>query len=176
MKKYITTISLVLNVILVTLFFFFYNSFKVVNDLRDVKSLSVAKHNSITNDVALNVIFGKIDSNFNLILTTITVLFTLFVFLTFFGVKEQFTFQLSSIKKKIRVQQDAWTEHKTELLSIKGDLSFEVAEKIGKDIKELNILNRINPETKWQWVGRIKAEEDIILEKSMSIVNKLHPA
>ena len=33
-----------------------------------------------------------------------------------------------------------------------------------------------DPETKWQWVGRIKAEEDIILEKSMSIVNKLHPA
>ena len=33
-----------------------------------------------------------------------------------------------------------------------------------------------DPETKWQWVGRIKAEEDIILEKSMSIVNKLHHA
>jgi hypothetical protein len=148
MKKFITTISLVLNIILVVLFFFFYNSFKLGNDLSDVKSSISTEHNPITNDVALNIIFGKIDSNFNLVLTTITVLFGLFAFLTFIGVKEQFRFQLRALKKKSRIQEGRWTEHSIELLNLKGDLSFEVAEKIQKDINELDIINKENPEYK----------------------------
>jgi hypothetical protein len=132
MKKYITTISLALNVILVVSFFFFYNPFKSLTETNNVKVLSESK--VITNDATLSIIFGKIDSNFNLVLTTITVLFTLFVFLTFFGVKEQFTFQLSSIKKKIRVQQNAWTEHKSDILDLRGELSYEIADKMSKDL------------------------------------------
>ena len=134
MKKYITTISLVLNIVLVILFFFFYNSFKLLSEANNVNLNVLPKSKSITNDATLSIIFGKIDSNFNLILTAITVLFTLFVFLTFFGVKEQFTFQLSSIKKKIRVQQNAWAEHKSDILDLRGDLSYEVADKISKDL------------------------------------------
>ena len=134
MKKYITTISLVLNIVLVTLFFFFYNSFKLLSEANNVNLNVLPKSKSITNDATLSIIFGKIDSNFNLTLTAITVLFTLFVFLTFFGVKEQFTFQLSSIKKKIRVQQNAWAEHKSDILDLRGDLSYEVADKMSKDL------------------------------------------
>ena len=134
MKKYITIISLVLNVGFVVIFFFFYNSFKVSNDLTDVKSTVSTEHNSISNDVALNVIFGKIDSNFNLVLTTITVLFGLFAILTFFGVKEQFTFRLSSIKKRIKRQKTSWAEHKSDILDLRGDLSYEVADKMSKDL------------------------------------------
>lgn len=134
MKKYITTISLVLNIVLVILFFFFYNSFKIGNDLSDVKSNISTEHNSITNDVALNVIFGKIDSNFNLILTTITVLFGLFVFLTFVGIKEEFKFRLSTLRKSFREQQILWDEHKSDILDLRGDLSYEVADKMSKDL------------------------------------------
>ena len=134
MKKYITTISLTLNIVLVVIFFFFYNSFKVSNDLTEVKSIVSTEHNSISNDVALNVIFGKIDSNFNLVLTTITVLFGLFAILTFFGVKEQFTFRLSSIKKRIKRQKTSWAEHKSDILDLRGDLSYEVADKMSKDL------------------------------------------
>lgn len=132
MKNFITTISIALNVILVVTFLFFYNSFKIINDLADVKS-TVTSH-PISDDVALNVIFGKIDSNFNLILTTITVLFGLFALLTFFGVKEQFGFQLRAVKRKLRAEKTSWAEYKTDLLSVKGDLSFEVADKISKDL------------------------------------------
>lgn len=134
MKKFITTISLVLNIILVVLFFFFYNSFKVSNDLRDVKSVVSSEHNPISNDVALNVIFGKIDSNFNLILTTITILFGLFVFLTFVGIKEEFKFRLSMFRKSFRKQQILWDEHKSDILDLRGDLSYEVADKMSKDL------------------------------------------
>ena len=80
MKKYITTISLVLNIVLVTLFFFFYNSFKLLSEANNVNLNVLPKSKSITNDATLSIIFVKIDSNFNLILTAITVLFTLFVF------------------------------------------------------------------------------------------------
>lgn len=137
MKKYITSFSLALNVILIVIFFFFYNSYKIVDDLRDAQNVSKVKSDSITNDVAINVIFDKIDSNFNLILTTITILFSLFVLLTFFGVKEQFAFQLSKIKKNIRKQNASWDEHKSDILDLRGDLSFEVADKIEKDLKVL---------------------------------------
>lgn len=134
MKKYITTISLTLNAILVVIFFFFYNSFKIGNDLSDVKSVISTEHNPIANDVALNVIFGKIDSNFNLILTTITVLFGLFVFITFVGIKEEFKFRLSTLRKSFGKQQILWDEHKTDILELRGDLSYEVADKMSKDL------------------------------------------
>lgn len=148
MKKYLYIFSFILNIIFVISFFFFYTSFKVANDFSEVKSVVSTEHNSIVNDVALNVIFSKIDSNFNLILTTITVLFALFVFLTFFGVKEQFDFRVSKLRKMFEKQSELLNKYKTDLLSIKGDLSFEVAEKIEKDIKELNILGKENPEYK----------------------------
>ena len=54
------------------------------------------------------------------------------------------------------------------------DATNDIVDKFKENISAFSKLP--DPETKWQWVGRIKAEEDIILEKSMSIVNKLHPA
>jgi hypothetical protein len=134
MKKYITTISLVLNIVLVVIFFFFYNSFKLLSEANNVNLNVLSESKSITNDATLSIIFGKIDSNFNLVLTTITVLFGLFVFLTFVGIKEEFKFRLSTLRKSFRKQQILWDEHKTDLLSVKGDLSFEVADKIFKDL------------------------------------------
>lgn len=134
MKKYITTISLSLNIIFVVIFFFFYNSFKVSNDLSDVKSVISPEHNSISNDVALNIIFGKIDSNFNLVITTMAILFTIFGFFLFQGLREHFLHHLSILDKRQSDNETSWDEHKTDLLSVKGDLSFEVADKISKDL------------------------------------------
>lgn len=134
MKKFITTISLVLNIILVVLFFFFYNSFKVSNDLSDVKSVVSSEHNPISNDVALNIIFGKIDSNFNLVITTMTILFTLFSFFLFKSVKDSFAHRLSMLYKRQSDSEASWAEHKSDILDLRGDLSYEVADKISKDL------------------------------------------
>lgn len=134
MKKYITTISLVLNIVLVTLFFFFYNSFKIGNDLSDVKSAIPTKHNPIANDVALSIIFGKIDSNFNLVITTMTILFTLFSFFLFKSVKDSFAHRLSMLYKRQSNSEASWAEHKSDILDLRGDLSFEVADKMSKDL------------------------------------------
>ena len=134
MKKYITTISLILNVILVTIFFFFYNSFKIGNDLSDVKSAISTKHNPIANDVALNIIFGKIDSNFNLVITTMAILFTIFGFFLFQGLREHFLHHLSMLDKRQSDSEASWAEHKSDILDLRGDLSFEVADKMSKDL------------------------------------------
>jgi hypothetical protein len=134
MKKYITTISLVLNVILVTIFFFFYNSFKIGKDLSDVKSAISTKHNPIANDVALSIIFGKIDSNFNLVITTMTILFTLFSFFLFKSVKDSFAHRLYMLYKRQSNSEASWAEHKSDILDLRGDLSFEVADKMSKDL------------------------------------------
>ena len=134
MKKYITTISLILNVILVTIFFFFYNSFKIGNDLSDVKSAISTKHNPIANDVALNIIFGKIDSNFNLVITTMAILFTIFGFFLFQGLREHFLHHLSMLDKRQSDSEASWAEHKSDILDLRGDLSYEVADKISKDL------------------------------------------
>lgn len=134
MKKYITTISLTLNIILVVLFSFFYNSFKILSETENVNIKVLSESNSITNDATLSIIFGKIDSNFNLILTAITVLFTLFVFLTFFGVKEEFVFRLSELRKVFRKQSKLLDDHKSDILDLRGDLSYEVADKMSKDL------------------------------------------
>ena len=145
MKKYILSISLIVNIILVICFAFFYNSFKCLSESKNINLNILSESKSITNDATLGIIFGKIDSNFNLVLTTITVLFALFVFLTFFGVSEQFSFRLSKLRKMFRKQSEMLDNHRAELLSIKGDLSYEVAEKIEKDIKGFDILNKQNP-------------------------------
>ncbi len=134
MKKYITTISLVLNIVLVVLFFFFYNSFKLLSETADVNLNVLSESKSITNDATLSIIFGKIDSNFNLVLTAITVLFTLFVFLTFFGVKEEFVFRLSELRKVFRKQSKLLDDHKSDILDLRGDLSYEIADKMSKDL------------------------------------------
>jgi hypothetical protein len=134
MKKYITTISLALNIILVVLFSFFYNSFKIGNDLSDVKSTISTEHNPIANDVALNIIFGKIDSNFNLVITTMTILFTLFSFFIFKSVKDSFAHRLYMLYKRQSNSEASWAEHKSDILDLRGDLSFEVADKMSKDL------------------------------------------
>ena len=134
MKNFITTISLVLNIILVVFFSFFYNSFKVSNDLSNVKSVVSSKHNPITNDVALNVIFGKIDSNFNLVITTMTILFTLFSFFLFKSVKDSFAHRLTILHKRQSDSEASWAEHKSDILDLRGDLSYEVADKMSKDL------------------------------------------
>lgn len=144
MKKYITTISLALNVILVVSFSFFYNSFKCLTETDNVNLNILSESKPITNDATLSIIFGKIDSNFNLVLTTITVLFTLFVFLTFFGVKEEFVFRLSEFRKAFRKQSKLLDDHKSDILDLRGDLSFEVADKIENHIKELNNIKTEN--------------------------------
>ena len=61
-----------------------------------------------------------------------------------------------------------------DLLEIRLNELNDIVDKFKENI--ITFSKVPDPETKWQWVGRIKAEEDIILEKSMSIVNKLHPA
>lgn len=134
MKKYITTISLVLNIVLVVLLFFFYNSFKGSNYLSDVKSVVSSEHNPISNDVALNIIFGKIDSNFNLVITTMTILFTLFSFFLFKSVKDSFAHRLSMLYKRQSDSEASWAEHKSDILDLRGDLSYEVADKMSKDL------------------------------------------
>jgi hypothetical protein len=138
MKKFITTISLVLNIILVVLFSFFYNSFELLSEANNVNLNVLPESESITNDATLSIIFGKIDSNFNLILTAITVLFTLFVFLTFFGVKEEFVFRLSELRKVFRKQSKLLDDHKSDILDLRGELSFEAAGRVESSIKELN--------------------------------------
>ena len=134
MKKYITIISLVLNIVLVVLLFFFYNSFKGSNDLSDVKSAVSSEHNPISNDVALNIIFGKIDSNFNLVITTMTILFTLFSFFLFKSVKDSFAHRLTMLYKRQSDSEASWAEHKSDILDLRGDLSYEVADKMSKDL------------------------------------------
>lgn len=134
MKKFITTISLVLNIVIVVLFFFFYNSFKLLSETKNVNLNVLSESKSITNDATLSIIFGKIDSNFDLVLTTITILFSLFAILTFFGVKEQFAFQISSVNDRIKNQKASWAEHKSDILYLRGELSFEVADKMSKDL------------------------------------------
>jgi hypothetical protein len=134
MKKYITTISLVLNIILVVLFSFFYNSFQILSETKDVNLNVLSEGKTITNDATLSIIFGKIDSNFNLVLTAITVLFTLFVFLTFFGVKEEFVFRLSELRKVFRKQSKLLDDHKFDILDLRGELSYEIADKMSKDL------------------------------------------
>ena len=79
MKRYLLTFSILLNIIFTLLCFNFYKSFKAINDRVEVNAV-LSKHNQISNDVAVNVIFGKIDSNFNLIIMTVTLLFGLFSF------------------------------------------------------------------------------------------------
>lgn len=134
MKNYLYILSLFLNIVLIILLFLFHNSSKVVDECNDVYSSMTSQNNLTSNDVAFDIIFGKIDSNFNLLLTTITVLFGLFALLTFFGVKEQFKFQLSSMKNEIKRLKSDWAEHKLDILDLRADLSYEIADKISTDI------------------------------------------
>lgn len=136
MKRYLLTFSILLNIIFTLLCFNFYKSFKAINDRVEVNAV-LSKHNQISNDVAVNVIFGKIDSNFNLIIMTVTLLFGLFSFLTFFSVKEKFSVTIKTLKKKSRDSEASWAKHKTDLLSVKGDLSFEIADKLSRDLDTL---------------------------------------
>lgn len=125
MKRYLPFINFILLTILIV---FCCYLFKSVNHLRtDFELRLSAESQSIVDNIGVDFILGKIDSNFNLILTTITILFGLFAFLTFFGVKEQFGFQLRSMKNKSRIQERAWAKHKKDIKSLKGDLSYEVA-------------------------------------------------
>jgi hypothetical protein len=133
MKKYLFTFSILLNIVFTILCFNFYKSFKVIYDKTEVNTV-LSKHNQISNDVAINIIFGKIDSNFNLIIMTVTILFGLFSFLTFFSVKEKFRVTIKTLKQKSRDSETTWAEHKTDLLGVKGDLSFEIADKLSRDL------------------------------------------
>lgn len=134
MKKYITTISLALNIILVILFSFFYNSFKMLSETNNVNLKVLSESKTITNDATLSIIFGKIDSNFNLVITTMTILFTLFSFFLFKSVKDSFAHRLSILYKRQSDSEASWAEHKSDILDLRGDLSYEVADKISKDL------------------------------------------
>ena len=134
MKKYITTISLVLNIVLVTIFFFFYNSFKLLSEANNVNLNVPSESKTITNDATLSIIFGKIDSNFNLVITTMTILFTLFSFFLFKSVKDSFAHRLSILYKRQSDSEASWAKHKSDILDLRGDLSYEVADKMSKDL------------------------------------------
>jgi len=144
MKKYITTISLVLNIILVILFFFFYNSFKLLSEANNVNLNVLSESKPITNDATLSIIFGKIDSNFNLVITTMTILFTLFSFFLFKSVKDSFAHRLSILYKRQSDSEASWAEHKSDILDLRGDLSFEAADKIENRIKDINNIKTEN--------------------------------
>lgn len=153
MKKYLPFINFILLIVLIGFCCYIFNS---VNLLRARLELS-PEGQSVLDNIGVDFILGKIDSNFNLVLTTITVLFGLFALLTFFGVKEQFGFQLRAIKKKSRVQERAWAKHKKDIKSLKGDLSFEVASKNHENLDSL--FEKLN-----------KSDDDIVRIVELSLV------
>ena len=53
------------------------------------------------------------------------------------------------------------------------NVTNEIVEVFKTDIEKFE--NLPNNEVKWEWIGKIKAEQTIILEKSATIVNKSYP-
>lgn len=137
MKKYLPFVNLVLLILLIG---FCCYLFKSVNHLNtQLEIVLSAESQSVVDNIGVDFILGKVDSNFNLILTTITILFGFFIFITFIGVKEHFRFQLLAINKRIKNSEASWAEHKKEIKSLKGDFSLEVGEIISRlDLESIN--------------------------------------
>lgn len=139
-RNAVLIISLAANVIAIILGSILYQKIDLIessasNNPVDLERISISRNDNLT-----SILFGKLDSNFNLILTTITVLFVLFGLLTYIGVKLEFASELKKIKRKYLENQERFEEQKNELDELRGDLSFEVA--LNHESRIHNILNK----------------------------------
>lgn len=124
--KFLPLINLLILIILTTAIFQLFNQFSAIDvSLNQVR------------DSEIHHIFSKIDSNFNLILTTMAVIFSLFSLLTFAGFLTQLNLQSSSLKKELVIQKRNWNNHKIEIKNLEGDFSFEVGNSLYEDCNQL---------------------------------------
>lgn len=151
MKRYLPFINFVLLTILIVFCFYL---FKSVNHLRtDFELMLSAESQSVVDNIGVDFILGKIDSNFNLVLAIVGILFILFNILTYVSIKEGFKFEVSLFNRRISKTERKWDEHKKDIESLKGDLSFEVGKIISrldlepinnKSAQELKIIDYVN--------------------------------
>lgn len=132
--KFLPKINLILLIAFVSVVFYLINK---VNHLSNLISDIPSSDKAVSQEI-VGIIFGKVDSNFNLVLTTITIVFGLFALLTFVGVKEGFRSTIKKIEKRIDKQETAWTEHINRINEIESDLLFEGANSMINEILPIN--------------------------------------
>lgn len=132
--RLLTKINFVLLFIFIILVLYLINEIVYLSNIVS----EVSNSHKTVNDNVITILFEKLDSNFNLVLTTITVVFGLFAFLTFIGVKEGFRSTIRKVEKRIERQETAWAEHMKRINEIESDVFFEGANSMMREIFPLN--------------------------------------